>query len=145
LPSATGLDFQPGPNAYIQDTASGDFAAEFPGTATFNDFTFGLPVDPVWFLTSGNFSFSLETSTKTVAMMSGITFLNITGTGTVTGVGYDPTPGEFSFTISSVAPNGMTFGWQSTAVATPTPDAGATVILLGLGFLGVAGLRRKLS
>jgi hypothetical protein len=47
LSGATDLDFQAGPNAFIQDTASGDFAIELSGTETFNDFTFGASVDPV--------------------------------------------------------------------------------------------------
>jgi hypothetical protein len=148
LAGATGLDFQAGPNAYIQDTASGDFQVECPGTATFHDFTFGSAVDPVWVLTSGNFSFALDTSTKTVGEIAGITFLNISGTGTVTGVGYDPTPGEFSFTISSANPSRVNFGWQSTTTATPAPDGGATAILLGVGFVGgswVCGRRRSPS
>ena len=143
LAGATGLDFQPGPNAYIQDTVSGDFAAEFPGTATFNDFNVGAPADPLWFLTSGSFSFALDNSIKTVDVIAGITFLNISGTGTVTGAGFDPTPGEFSFTISSTRPDRVSFGWQSTTTAVPVPDASSTSILLGMGFLAAAGLRRK--
>lgn len=145
LAGATGLDFQPGPNAFVQDTVSGDFAAEFPGTATFNDFNFGGAADPLWSLTSGNFSFALDTSAKTVYMVAGITFLNISGTGTVTGAGFEPTPGEFSFTISSSRPERVNFGWQSTMTAIPIPDAGSTSILLGIGLLGAAGLRRKVG
>lgn len=86
----------------------------------------------------GGFTFNLTSST--VVSQSAF-FLNILGTGTVTGNGFDPTPGQWSFT--STNSNGhirTTFGFQSETTA---PDGGATAVLLGLALTGVEVLRRK--
>jgi VPDSG-CTERM motif len=87
----------------------------------------------------GGFTFDLTSST---IVSQTVNFLNITGTGTVTGNGFDPTPGEWSFT--STNSNGhtrSTFGFQSQTNA--VPDGGATAALLGLALTGVEVLRRK--
>jgi hypothetical protein len=87
----------------------------------------------------GGFTFDLSSST--IVSQSAF-FLNITGTGMVSGNGFDPTPGEWSFTSSDS--NGKirsSFGFQSDTVA--IPDGGATAALLGLALAGIEVLRRK--
>ena len=86
----------------------------------------------------GGFTFNLTSST---IVSQTAFFLNITGTGTVSGNGFTPTPGQWSFT--STDSNGhirSNFGFQSETTA---PDGGATAALLGLALTGVEVLRRK--
>lgn len=139
--TANGIDFQVGPNATVL-AADGDFASET--TATFYDFQFApnlapSPVDPVW--ETANFAFRLETVNIAAQTSTG---LELTGTGYAKALGANPngfteTFGKWSFSITS---QGQFFGFTS---STDVPDGGATAVLLGLGFLGIAGLRRKLS
>jgi hypothetical protein len=80
----------------------------------------------------GGFSFNLANS---LVVSQSASFLNVTGTGTISGNGFDPTPGTWSFTSSSS--NGSeqaTFGFQ--AQSTAIPEA-STMALLGLGALGL--------
>ena len=89
----------------------------------------------------GGFKFDLASS---VVVTQTTTFLNITGTGTLSGNGFTPTPGTWSFTSSSSnGSNQTTFGFQ--AQSTPVPEAD-TIMLIGLGALGLVGrglFRRK--
>jgi hypothetical protein len=87
----------------------------------------------------GGFTFDLSSST--IVSQSAF-FLNITGTGMVSGNGFDLTPGLWSFT--STDSNGKvrsSFGFQSDTVA--VTDGGATAALLSLALAGVEVLRRK--
>jgi hypothetical protein len=96
-------------------------------------------VTPLW--TAAGFSFDLSSSAVNGVQTN--TFLNVVGTGTVTGNGFDPTPGTFSFTITNqggAAGNGQFSFVASTATV---PDGGTTVALLGVSLLGLHGLRRK--
>jgi hypothetical protein len=55
--------------------------------------------------------------------------------------------GTISYTATSTDPT-VVFDYaylKATATAPSTPDGGATAMLLGIGFLGAAGLRQKLS
>jgi hypothetical protein len=84
----------------------------------------------------GGFTFNLASST---IVSQTAFFLNITGTGTVSGNGFTPTPGQWSFT--STDSNGhtrSTFGFQSQTNA--VPDGGATAALLGFALSGMGTL-----
>lgn len=133
----------------IQD--SGDFGsiAQFTNVTMtapwiFNSGTPGSPLpgpitDPLWQV--GGFTFHLASSMVTSQTT---TFLDVEGVGTITGNGFDPTPGIWNFT-SSVADGGMhaTFGFQSTTAAVPEASSAG---LFGMGLLGLVGgylLRRK--
>jgi hypothetical protein len=89
----------------------------------------------------GGFKFDLSSSTIVSQSSS---FLNITGVGTISGNGFTPTAGTWSFTSSSS--NGSTrstFGFQAQSSAVPEAS---TVALFGFGLVGLfAGkfLRRK--
>ena len=94
--------------------------------------------------TVGGFTFTLDNS---VIETQTSKLLFVTGTGTLTGNGFDATPGLWSFT--STQSNGQTseeFSFSSNTTAVPSvPDGGATVALLGLAFVGIAAVRSKLQ
>lgn len=75
-------------------------------------------------------------------------FLDISGTGTLTLIGYDPTPANFSLdSVDSSHDYGTagssTFGIDVTTYITPEPTS---LLLFGSGMLGLAGmLRRKMA
>jgi hypothetical protein len=86
----------------------------------------------------GGFKFDLANST---IVSQTTTFLNITGTGTISGNGFDPTPGTWSFTSSDS--NGSpqsSFGFQAQSTAVPESSS---VILFGIGLSGAAFLRAR--
>jgi hypothetical protein len=122
--------------------STGDFAGILPGTQAnmgqpwiFNPST---PTPGLWSV--GGFTFDLLSSTV-VTQNAGLLF--VTGTGTVSGNGFDPTAMAWSFTTQSA--NGRTnteFSFSANGVA--APDGGSAVALLGLALTGIEVLRRKL-
>lgn len=87
--------------------------------------------------------FTYDLSSATVVLQSA-DFLLISGTGTVSGNGFDPTPGTWSFTSQSPSANGV-FSFSGSSEAHGVPDGGATIALLGLALGGVEILRRKIA
>ena len=85
------------------------------------------------------FTFDLDGS---LVVLQNADFLLISGTGTITGNGFDPTPGTWSFTAQSPSANGV-FSFSASGDFNPVPDGGSTVALLGLGLTGVWMIRRK--
>jgi hypothetical protein len=84
----------------------------------------------------GGFKFDL---TSSVIVTQTATFLNITGVGTISGNGFTPTPGNWSFTASnSNGSSNATFGFQSQTAAVPEAS---TVLLFAIGGLGLIGRR----
>ena len=125
LGAATHLEF---PLAYVSG-ASDDFSSLFPGPATINGFQFNptldpSPVAPLW--TAGSFSFNLE---SILVVLHSDTQLNLSGAGTLSGTGYDNTPGTWSFQGGTSLQNSFSFVANTTAV----PDSGATFLMLALG------------
>jgi len=117
---------------------TGDFAGIAPGTqATMAQpwiFTPSTPTPGLWSV--GGFTFDLLTST---VVTQNNTFLNISGTGIVSGNGFDATSMAWSFTAQSANGRPRTiFSFSANGVA--VPDGGTTVMLLGaaLGMLGMA-------
>jgi hypothetical protein len=97
------------------------------------------PTIPLWQV--GGFTFDLTSST---IVSQDNFFLNVTGIGTISGNGFDPTPGTWSFTISNAdGKTHSTFGFESDTASTSVPEGGATAALLGLALAGVEVLRRK--
>jgi VPDSG-CTERM motif len=122
----------------IPDGTSVSMAAPWifkPSTATI----------PLWSVSFGLSSFTFDLATVTsvsTTTIHGVLFFEITGNGTVSGAGFVPTPGIWSFTIPDVG--GATkpsFGFSADTAA--VPDGGATAALLGLALAGVEVLRRK--
>jgi hypothetical protein len=127
-----------------------DFSSVSPGTnvtmGTPWVFNSGTPATPMpgpslaalWNV--GGFTFDLSSST---VVSQNSTFLNITGVGTVSGNGFDPTPGTWSFTSSRAnGQDSQSFGFQSNTAAVPE---GGTIALFATGAILLAGvhLRRK--
>jgi hypothetical protein len=120
--------------------ATGAFALILPGTqalmATPWIFSPSTPTQGLWSV--GGFTFDLLSSTVVTRTA---TFLNVTGTGTISGNGFDDTPGAWSFTAQKPGTTEFSFSASSSSV----PDGGVTVALLGLTLVGVEVLRRKLK
>jgi hypothetical protein len=120
----------------LQD--SGSFSSIAPGTNVtmaapwiFNPST---ATPALWKV--GGFTFDLTSASVAVQNAN---FLNVTGLGTVSGNGFDPTPGVWSFSSSnSNGSNSTTFGFQATT--DPVPES-STTVLLTIGASGLAGLR----
>jgi hypothetical protein len=99
-------------------------------------FTPSTPTPGLWSV--GGFTFDLDGS---VVVLQNADFLLISGTGTITGNGFDPTEGTWSFTSQSPKANGV-FSFSSSD-GFKAPEGGSTVALLGLGLTGVWMIRRK--
>lgn len=102
-------------------------------------FTPSTPTLGLWSV--GGFTYDLTSST--VVVQSG-NFLVITGTGTISGNGFETTPGTWGFTSQFPKANGV-FSFSSGSAAHGVPDGGTTVALLGLGLAGIEILRRRLQ
>jgi hypothetical protein len=120
-------------------SGSGSFAALAGATAMFAapwSFASG-PIAAFW--TVGGFTFNLIASS--IVSQIGDGFLAVSGTGTITSPGFDPTFATWLFTVQDDSSSGVfSFSGGSEAI----PDGGATVALLGLALAGIEGIRRKL-
>ena len=90
----------------------------------------------------GGFTFDLMSSTIDFQSSAG---LLISGTGIISGNGFDPTPGTWHW--SQQGGSGTTLSFSATTEG-PVPDEGMTATLLGLGLAGLVGvgqLRRRLA
>jgi VPDSG-CTERM motif len=97
------------------------------------------PTAALWSV--GGFTFDLLSAT---VVSQSNTFLNVLGTGMVSGNGFAPTSATWSFTVNNS--NGqpkMMFSFA--ANNNSVPDGGITVALLGIALMGVEVLRRKLK
>ena len=121
-------------------SSTGDFAGIAPGTSAamaqpwiFNPST---PTPGLWSV--GGFSYDLLSSTV-VTQNAGT--LVITGTGIVSGNGFDPTAMDWSFTTQSAGGHTRTT-FSFSANGQTVPDGGTTVMLLGAA-LGALGMARR--
>ena len=87
----------------------------------------------------GGFTFDLDGSTVD---LQNADFLVISGTGTLSGNGFDPTDGTWNFTSQSPSADGV-FSFSASGDFNGVPDGGSTVALLGLGLTCVWRIRRK--
>ena len=129
-------------NVTTQGANTGDFASVPKNLAVamtapyvFNPST---PSPMLWSV--AGFTFDLQTTTIITQSVNGIL---ITGEGIITGNGFDPTPGEWSF--SQQKGSGTVLSFSATTEAGPVPDGGMTVALLGTALLGLAGFRAKFA
>jgi len=100
------------------------------------NFSAGGPVTLFW--TVDGFTFNLIASTV-VFQQDG--FLLISGTGTVTGHGYNNRPASWHFT----AQDEPSMGVFSFSGGIEVPDGGATLALLGVALAGIEVIRRKVK
>lgn len=145
---ANGLTFAPTMNQFSVTFATGDFAADglgFLDVGDINDFQFNplspSPVDPLWTIMGDALTWSFALESVNIIFQSAEDLV-LEGTGTLSGTGYDDTMGFWSLSTDS-ANNDMTFSWSSTTVAA-VPEPGI-LVLLGMGLIGVFGLRRLRS
>ena len=92
----------------------------------------------------GGFTFNLMSAT---VVSQTANFLNITGTGTISGNGFQDTAATWAFSIPNAGgnPDHFTFAAQAAAAqGQGVPDGGSTVALLGMGLGVVEFIRRKL-
>jgi hypothetical protein len=93
-------------------------------------------VVPFWQV--GGFTFDL-TSSAILQQNSG--FLDVRGTGIVSGNGFSNTDGIWQFNMTNAGSSSFSFQSSTAAV----PDNGTTALLLGVSLFGLHGLRRKFS
>lgn len=133
-------------NAFSDVTVSsrdGDFASSVTvgDNVTMASPYIFVPSTPTLALWSvGGFTFDLANS---VVVLQNASFLLITGSGTISGNGFDATPGTWSFSSQSPAANGV-FSFSAVSSAQGVPEGGTTAALLGIGLIGVGVLRRKM-
>jgi hypothetical protein len=101
------------------------------------------PVANFW--TAGGFSFSL---TSSFIANQGGGFLNVSGTGILTGGAFDPTAYTFNFSAQDPSttlapPWEFTFSASGNPVPTQVPDGGTTALLLGVSLVAVGVAFRR--
>jgi hypothetical protein len=110
-------------------------AITFSAPWVFNPST---PTPGLWSV--GGFTFDLLSST---IVTQNSNFLNISGTGIVSGNGLDATAMEWSFSTQNANGRPKTiFSFSADGVS--VPDGGSAVALLGIALTGIEALRRKL-
>jgi hypothetical protein len=120
----------------VQAGCTGDFAGVVAGTqATIaQPWIFNAPTPGLWSV--GGFTFDLLTAT---VVTQNAQFLTTSGTGIVSGNGFDPTSMEWSFTSQNAGGRPRTiFSVSANGVA--VPDAGSAVALLGLALIRASEL-----
>jgi len=136
---ATGIDFT---TLGVVVASSGDLSSlTFMTTAVMTDFQFSpvLSPNPVTLWSAGVFSFEMY---DVIVNSQSSTNLSLSGQGTVSGTGFDDTPGIWEFTANT-ASGSSTFSWSSSTVAAvPLP---AAVWLFGSGLIGLVGIARRRS
>jgi hypothetical protein len=134
----------------VGGTPTGSYTGTGGSSVTWSGFSWTAfaPVAPLWTFTSGLNTYTFDLNTIAVVSQNN-SFLNLKGTGAlnITGPGsYDPTFGDWSFTISN-AGGGSHANFQFTFANSQTaavPDGGTTVMLLGAALSGLGLIRRKL-
>jgi hypothetical protein len=122
---------------------SGDFATYVnvgDAAAMAQPWTFSPSTPTLSLWSVGGFTFDLASST---IVTQTTTLLYITGVGTITGNGFDPTEGTWSFTSYSYNGSGAPENhFHFFANTTAVPDGGSAVALLGIALAGIEGARR---
>jgi hypothetical protein len=141
------------------DSTTGSFVALVPLSSVViwgQPFAFGAPAgsNPLWTTPPGPGAVTFDLAAAGFAVnridraFPQPDTLTLSGVGTVTAPGFDPTPGgwEWSGTMSGSS----TFSFRSTTIVAPpppppVPDGGSTLALLGVALGGIALLGRRLA
>lgn len=120
------------------DGVVGDFASTITDGDTVlmaaTPWSFTSPANGLWSV--GGFTFDLASVAISFQSASAIV---IDGSGSAYGNGFDVTPGVITLTFNQ---SGKTVNFSATSAV---PDAGTTLMLLGMGMLGLGSIRRKLA
>lgn len=131
----TTVSFSAGTNGVV-NLASGDYAGLLGADATYSDITYNpFSAGQVW-------EIALTPTTNFVLTSLDIVFesadyLILSGRGIASMLGFEDTVGMFSFSADQ---SSSSLNFSST---TSVPDSGASVALLGLGLIGLAGAARR--
>ncbi|MBV9010422.1 MAG: VPDSG-CTERM sorting domain-containing protein [Verrucomicrobia bacterium] len=132
-------------NVTVGGGNTGAFASIAVGTsvAMASPYVFNPSTATPMLMSVGGFTFDLTSSTVVAQTKN---FLDITGTGFISGNGYNSTPATWAFSSQNATgqPHN-TFTFSANIGAQPTPDSGMTVALLGAGLLGLAAFRAKFA
>ncbi|BDV43019.1 hypothetical protein GURASL_19420 [Geotalea uraniireducens] len=137
--TATGIDFLLG---FTLLGNEGDYAAIPSGTmVTFQDFYFSPtlspnPVSPLWTFTYNGITYDFVMTSVTSSVSPDGSSLTLVGSGTLGITGFDDTPGNWIFTTQG----NSAVGTFSATSAVPEPG---TIVLLGVGLIGVGLYRRS--
>lgn len=102
-------------------------------------FSPSTPTPGLWSV--GGFTFDLVSST---VVLQNSNFLLIQGSGTVTGNGFEETPGTWSFTSQSPSAKRI-FSFSASSDVQGVPDGGTTVALLGFALAAAEMIRRRFA
>jgi hypothetical protein len=129
-------------NAHAEGENTGDFAGILENTpvAMTAPYVFNPSTPNAMLWSVAGFTFALQSTTIITQSVNGIL---IVGKGTISGNGFDPTPGEWSF--SQQKGSGTRLSFSGTTEALPAPDGGMTLALLGAGLAGLAAFRAKFA
>lgn len=116
-------------------------------SVTFNGFQFNPPVasvTPLWTFDAGGLTYTFDATSVTSSYDATTRQWDIGGNGLAMVTGYTATPGEWNVDLSQ---SGASIVFDSSAAVSPSgpsvPDGGSTVMLLGGGFVALAGCARK--
>jgi len=122
------------------------FSGNFVGFINLGDqatmatpWTFTAPTPGLWSV--GGFTFDLRHAT---IVDQTATFLNIKGTGIISGNGFEDTPARWAFSVQNAGGNRDFFSFSANS-ATGLPDGGSAIALLGMGLGVIRFTRRKLG
>jgi hypothetical protein len=90
----------------------------------------------------GGFTFDLLSA---VVITQTPNFLNISGTGIISGNGFDPTTASWAFTVQDAGGIHPFFSFSANAATQGVPDGGSAVAMLGIALGVVELIRRKFS
>ncbi|MEM7081372.1 MAG: PEP-CTERM sorting domain-containing protein [Pseudomonadota bacterium] len=137
LGDATGISF----GFSTVTTATGDFAPAAGEFASFNDLDFNpanTPITPLWSVTAGGINYAFDLLDISLDFQDADE-INLSGTGILSATGFDDTAGTWTFS----GQNGSVFFTFSSITIAESVSEPSTLLLLGLGLVGVAAVRRR--